>query len=401
MRAGLAEDAEIAPASAPMGGTRAEARMVRFIVAGFGAYALIYGAVWIAGFSGTNDFFVFWSAARWLAERGLAPGIYDVETFRAFQAGLLAETAAAYRPFAYPPTGLLAMAPLALFPLGTALALFLGASLAVYLAALAWRAPGRAAALVCAPASLMNVVVGQNGFLTAGLLYGGLNLAARRPWIAGALIALLAIKPQLGVLVPIALIAARQWTCLIAAGLGTIALIGLSAALGGIAIWTAWLDLLPAFAANTAANIDSASRLMVSPPAVFLTLGLDYETARLLHLPIALAAGLAVWRLCGRFGLSPLSIAGVLAATLLATPFAYFYDLTIAAGAAAILAGEALRTGFRPGEKFVLLLAWVAPLVAVTELRLSWTAPLALGLLLLAIWRRLAADGRAAPGRPA
>lgn len=370
---------------------RADARLTLITVAILGAYALVYGVSWIAKFSGINDFFVFWSAARWVGAHGLTPGVYEPETFRAFQSGLLPQAAETYRTFGYPPTGLLVMAPLGMLPLLPALALFLGASFAVYLAAVAWGKWRRALALAAAPATLMNIVIGQNGFLTAGLLHGGLSLAARRPWAAGALIGLLAIKPQLGLLVPIALLAARQWTCLIAAVVCTLAFAGASAALGGPEIWATWFRLLPVFAANTAANIDSASRLMVSPAAVFLTLGFDFDTARLLHLPIALGGAFAVWHVCRRYGLCPLSIAAVLTASLLVTPFAYFYDMTLAAAAVAIVVEEALKTGFRSGERFVLLFAWVAPLMAVTELRLSWAAPLALALLLLVIWRRLAA----------
>ncbi|HSR54757.1 MAG TPA: glycosyltransferase family 87 protein [Alphaproteobacteria bacterium] len=367
----------------------ADLRLTRIVLAAFAAYALIYAVTWAAGFSGINDFFVFWSAAQWLGERGLAPGIYDPEAFRVFQTGLVAETADAYRPFAYPPTGLALMAPLAALSLVPALVLFMAASFAFYLAIAAWARGSAAVSLAAAPASLMNLVVGQNGFLTAGLLYGGLNLANRRPWVAGLLIALLASKPQLGLLVPVALLAARQWTCFVAASVLTLAFIGGTVLLGGVEIWSAWLNLLPDFAANTAANADSASQLMVSPPAVFLTLGLPYEAARLLHLPIALGAGVTVWHMCRRFGLTPLSIAGVLAASLLVTPFAYFYDLTIAAVAVMIVAAEALKGGFMKGEKFVLLLSWVAPLMAVADLPLSWVAPLALTLLLWVIWRRL------------
>ena len=41
-------------------------------------------------------------------------------------------------------------------------------SLVLYLAAVAWGQRAKAAALLASPATLMNTVVGQNGFLTAG-----------------------------------------------------------------------------------------------------------------------------------------------------------------------------------------------------------------------------------------
>jgi hypothetical protein len=51
------------------------------------------------------------------------------------------------------------------------------------------------------PAVFVNIGHGQNGFLTAALLGSALLSLDRRPWLAGALIGLLAYKPQFGVLI--------------------------------------------------------------------------------------------------------------------------------------------------------------------------------------------------------
>ena len=67
------------------------------------------------------------------------------------------------------------------------------------------------------PAAAIAVWLGQNSFLTAALLVGGFALAKRRPLLAGFLLGVLTYKPQFWLMVPIALIAARQWKTLAAA----------------------------------------------------------------------------------------------------------------------------------------------------------------------------------------
>ena len=57
-----------------------------------------------------------------------------------------------------------------------------------------------------------NTLVGQNGFLTAALIGGTLYLIPVRPILAGVCLGLLSYKPQYGLLFPIVLIAAAQWT---------------------------------------------------------------------------------------------------------------------------------------------------------------------------------------------
>ena len=66
--------------------------------------------------------------------------------------------------------------------------------------------------LACAfPALLANVIIGQNGCITAAL-FGGALLAMQygRPVLSGVLIGLLTYKPHFGILIPLALICSQQ-----------------------------------------------------------------------------------------------------------------------------------------------------------------------------------------------
>ena len=80
----------------------------------------------------------------------------------------------------------------------------------------AWRLRTVLVALF-APASVINLGFGQNGFLTAALLIGGIRLTPSRQLIGGALLGLLAYKPQFGLVVAVAVIAAGLWRAAFAA----------------------------------------------------------------------------------------------------------------------------------------------------------------------------------------
>src|SRR5258708_11141400 len=97
--------------------------------------------------------------------------------------------------------------------------------------------------LLLCPASSITVIAGQNAFLTAALLVGGFGLLRRRPMLAGALLGVATFKPTLWLMVPVALIAARQWRALAAAAAmaGVLALASL--ALFGAEMWRQWLEM--------------------------------------------------------------------------------------------------------------------------------------------------------------
>src|SRR3546814_14497034 len=61
-------------------------------------------------------------------------------------------------------------------------------------------------ALLLAPATFANFSGGQNGFLTGALLTGCLRLLGTKPIVACILFGILTVKPQLGILLPFALL---------------------------------------------------------------------------------------------------------------------------------------------------------------------------------------------------
>ncbi|WP_237748850.1 glycosyltransferase 87 family protein, partial [Sphingobium sp. ba1] len=70
-----------------------------------------------------------------------------------------------------------------------------------------------------APVVLICLGHGQNAFLTASLLGGGMLLLDTRPWVAGILLGGLVYKPQFAVLIPVILLARGNLRAFVAAGL--------------------------------------------------------------------------------------------------------------------------------------------------------------------------------------
>jgi len=153
-----------------------------------------------------------------------------------------------FHPWVYPPYTLLLALPFGLLPWWANYTLFQGLSLALYGIALSlWAPPGRRAALIlgtlaCA-ATAFTFGSGQNSFLSAALVTMGLWFVPRRPLLGGALLGLLAFKPQLAFLVPLALVCTGAWRSIAAAALIVCLLIGTSLIVPGIAVWQAWLHL--------------------------------------------------------------------------------------------------------------------------------------------------------------
>jgi len=147
----------------------------------------------------------------------------------------------------YPPTFLLAVLPLGLLAYPAALGVFTLAGAGLWAALVRRVAADRRAWIVAAaaPAGLINLLDGQNGFLTAALAGFALLLLARRPVLAGVLIGLLAIKPHLAVLFPLALLADRQWRAIAAAAITAALFAATSIAVFGWGTLFAFLHDLP------------------------------------------------------------------------------------------------------------------------------------------------------------
>ena len=101
--------------------------------------------------------------------------------------------------------------------------------------------PAMALPVLSFPAVFINAAHGQNGFLTAALFIGASLTMTAQPALAGLCFGCLVFKPQIAIVIPIALLAARRWTTLVAAAATASVLIVASVAVFGVDTWRAFI----------------------------------------------------------------------------------------------------------------------------------------------------------------
>jgi hypothetical protein len=373
----------------------------------FAAYGATFLAVaivrgWPGGF---GDSFSLWSWSQFIRDH-VAAQIYDPAALRSAQLALGMDPGASY-PYGYPPSFLLVLWPLGQLSGGVACATLIAVGLPLYLWATLganWRSPALLVALT-APTTAIGMVSVQTSFLAAALLAGGLRLAASHPVAAGTLLGLLTYKPQLGLLVPVALVAARLWRTIASAAVTAILLVVATSLLFGGAIWPSWVAALFAFSREFAAESSEIRHLMPTILVALLQLGLAPAAAQLAQFAGTAAAAAIVWTLF-RSGQQQLAGAGLMVAALLATPYAFIYDMQIVTTAVIWVVAERQRAGdaFGTGEVLVMILALVSPIILVAATSKVLLATLALILLLGVIvrrCRRLRSQRRPPSGRTA
>jgi hypothetical protein len=295
-------------------------------------------------------------------------------------------------PCPYPPSFLLALRSLGMLPLVPAYVIAIGATLGLYLWATVgrgWFSPLTAAALV-APTTTITAVAGQAGFLCAALLVGGFRLAAGRPIAAGILFGLATYKPQMGILVPVALISARLWRTVAAAGATVVALVVFSGAVLGIDAWQAWLADISRYSRQFAAESSEISHLMPTVSASLTRLGVVPWIATVIQCGAAAIAVWVTWR-CFRVGPTALAAAALFVATFLGSPHAFVYDMPMVTTAVVWFIAERHRAGgaFGTGEIVVMIAAMISPITLVSANSRLPFAALSLALLLGIIVLRL------------
>ena len=309
-----------------------------------------------------DDLINYWSGARFAAS-GHAAQAYDHDLFFRFEQGVIGR-GANFKIYGYPPSLMLLTRPLAALPFLPALALWSLAGAALVAALLARLAGWRLALLasVGAPAAFLNLLSGQNGYFTAALLAGGLLLLDRRPLVAGALLGLLSLKPQMALLLPVALIAGRRWQALVAAAASAAIIADLSVVLYGVEPWLGFLDQMAYQRQLMELPHDDWFHRM---PTVFAALRLAGAgvaaayAAQLVSTALAVGAVIVAWR---SSALTEIKAATLVVAMFLATPYAWDYDMIVLLFAAAWLARDGHRAALSAGERIAAVALLVLPL---------------------------------------
>ncbi len=196
-----------------------------------------------AGLAVGRDFTMFWSASV-LALEGNAASVYDFQLIRELQGSLTGVPDPAYPVWLYPPTGLLLVAPVSLLPYKASLGVWTVAGLGA-LGAVLWRIlrdPAAVVVLLLFPAVSLCLINGQSGVWLAALLGGGLVLLDRRPWLAGILLGVATVKPQMLLLVVPCLLLGGHWRAIGGLAATFLGMVALSVLAFGISAWTGFFD---------------------------------------------------------------------------------------------------------------------------------------------------------------
>ncbi len=357
----------------------------------------------------TTDFVSFYSAGA-LADAGTPALAYDHTAHRAAEERVTGP-GIEYQYFNYPPVFLLLCAALAPLPYLVAFVVFEGATLALFVTVacriLGERSSTALLALVAFPIVFWNFGLGQNAFLTAALFGAATLCVDRRPVVAGLLFGALCYKPQFGLLLPLALVAAGQWRTIAAAAISASALVLASLVLFGVDTWHAFLE-----------TAGASPAMYQSGRILFAGMANPFGAARLLGAGLPLAYGVqatasivaaavvvAVWWR-GRLSL-PTRAATLAAAALVAAPLSLLYDLMLGAVAGAWLVRDRHSPAAVGWEKTALAALYLVLLLAPPQLAERAHVP-AFPLAALALfamvaaraWREAALRRRGAHGVP-
>jgi hypothetical protein len=313
-------------------------------------FPLSYGHLWIIDAKGLGiptDFVHVWASGR-LALDGHPSLAYDWDINKSLQVATLGQGYDGHFAWQYPPTYLFVAAALASLPYVAAFVLwplvsFIPFGLTMRLLV------GRPVGWLLAgafPALLVNVTIGQNGFLTAALIGASLYLLPNRKVAAGICLGLLSYKPQYGLLFPLVLMVGGEWRAFFAAAAVTLILAASAWLAFGTESWVAFLQALPKF----------SQAFLSDGKAYWGKMQSLYATVRLLHGSEAAAwaaqigfdalvvsAVLMLWRGRAAYWLKAAALA---TGTLLVTPYIFIYDLMALAVPVALLARVGLAEGF-------------------------------------------------------
>ena len=266
----------------------------------------------------------------------------------------------------YPPYFLAIAALCALLPYLPALFVWQASTLAFYGWTM-WRILPLGPALVAAiafPAVYVNLGHGHNGFLTAGLMGSAVLCLRSRPLVAGVLFALVAYKPQFGLVVPVALVAGGHWRTIAAAAATLCAMTAASIAGFGLASWRAFSQGLEFTRTVVLEQGNTGWEKIQSAFAAVRMWGGGIALAYAASAVVAVGVLAGVAWLYRRGGDWRPAGAALLSGALLTTPYCLDYDMMLLGPALGLLVSYRLERGFAPWEKTLLAVIWLSPMLA-------------------------------------
>ena len=323
-----------------------------------------------------TDFVTFYSASQ-LLQTSSPSTLYNTLSIHEAQK-LLANDKVQLFAWHYPPPFMLIVYPLHFFSYYSAWLLWTLFTIIplLLLLSIIYRHSLAVLIFLAFPGTFQNIIHGQNGFLTAFLIGAGLWLLNKKPIISGLLLGSLIYKPHFAILVVPALLAGRHYKALSGVTAAITLWIATTIILWGGAPWTAFFENLP-----FAGRLLEAGALpffkIPTPLSGALMIGLSVQLSRIIQLIFslfAIASAIYIWRNSNDHGLK---MSTLIVSALVASPFAFDYDLVILAPVIAILLAQPVQEdkSCRNWALFFWTLPFLSPAVAaITSIQI---APLA------------------------
>ncbi|MEI9923571.1 MAG: glycosyltransferase family 87 protein [Bradyrhizobium sp.] len=357
------------------------------------------------------DFVGFWNAAHRLRHGDIA-AIYDPDAWQSILSNKTGPPLA-LSWFVYPPFTLFGLWPLGDATFNEAILAWSLVPLAFYFALIvllakrsglgldanpacenSWSQAQACAVLIAfsLPFVCANLICGQTGTLVAVFFLGIAYFWPMRPVLAGICIGLLAVKPQMGLLMPFALLASGQWRIAAAAATTVLSLIFLSTIWLGAAIWTDYLHMSLLFGRFIGSGYDGIRPLALGPYVSLQSTGMPAALAGFFQVAVSVAV-LAVifqifWRgkantqeLGKKDGRLDLRFGLLAAGTLLTTPYSLSYDTPLLMLSVIPLLARSWRDGWDGIELASVTALLMLPYVQL--LAADWHVPFAFLALLL------------------
>ncbi len=305
----------------------------------------------------TGDFSNLWAAGSLSRTRRFAV-LYDPAAFQAWKAAAFGHPVLR-NDWVYPPLVLPLAAVVSLLPLPLGFVLWSVGTIAGMVALLRRAGLGGAAVsfVLCSPANCLCLIYGQFGGLLGCLVVTSLVLAGRRPILAGVMLGLAALKPQLGLLTPLALCVRGRWRALGAGAATCLVLAALPAGLFGGACWRLYLTSGLAAARHLVVQPFGAGYQLTGTSVfwMFRSCHAGVALAAFAQIAAALAAAVAVIAVWRRDN-DPLVRAALTAILMpLVAPYGFAADMVGYSIGLAVL--TARRGGVTLGDS----LLWLAP----------------------------------------
>lgn len=336
-----------------------------------------------------GDFIAFWCAGD-MANHGQALMVHDNPLTRECQHRVNPDIRV-FAPYNSPPTFLLFESLLARLPYGPAALTFLAISFAIFLFAAYKLLPDKRALLfaITLPAAIYHPGSIQTGLYIAGVTGLALYWLDKRPRLSGAMVALLAIKPHMAILWPIFLALSGRWKAFGAAAIAVTIFVVTAGLVWG---WQTYPNFIH--------NLDRSAKLIADGLVAKQTYGSLFGNLLGLKVPKAIALGAHIVSAVSAFAMAcwifrkgdwRLGGAALCAATMLMSPYLFFYDSTLLALGAALLAPPRNKLEF-----VTLLFGWGAALSVAVGIYITLPiVPTAAWLILICALRRLGSTASA------